>query len=272
MKLLATLSAGLLFLILGFATIAHSQEPKSDEAKPEEAHPGAQAPRPQAAPPRPEVHPQAEPAHPPAPHEARPPEVRPQPEHPAEAHPQPERPPEVRPQTEHEHRAPTPQPEAHPPEPQNRTAAPLPPTSARPERTARPAAEPPRTAEQRGPAPTLAQQRDWDRHRVENWQAEHHNWQQRGGYHGYRVPGDRYRVYFGSPHVFRIYEYPVTFVSGYPRFQYGGYWVQVVDPWPGYWASNWFYTDPVYVEYLNDGYYLIDTRYPGVPLAVEIFG
>ena len=64
----------------------------------------------------------------------------------------------------------------------------------------------------------------------------------------------------------------MTFVSGYPRFQYGNYWVQVIDPWPNYWGSDWFYTDPVYVAYMNDGYYLIDTRYPDIPLAVEIFG
>ena len=47
--------------------------------------------------------------------------------------------------------------------------------------------------------------------------------------------------------------------------------MQVVDPWPSYWAANWFYDDPVYVDYWNDGYYLFDLRYPGVPISVEIF-
>jgi hypothetical protein len=118
--------------------------------------------------------------------------------------------------------------------------------------------------------PTHAQQQDWDRHRAENWQAEHRSWEQRGGYRGYRVPEDNYRAYFGQPHVFRIYEYPVTFAGGYPRFQYGGHWVQVMDPWPASWAPDWFYTDDVYIDYTNQGYYLFDPRYPGYPLAVEI--
>jgi hypothetical protein len=119
--------------------------------------------------------------------------------------------------------------------------------------------------------PAPAQQQEWERHRAENWQVEHRTWRQRGGYQGYRIPDDRYRAYFGQPHLFRIYQYPVVFVSGYPRFQYGGHWVQVIDPWPAYWDPNWFYDDPVYVDYWNDGYYLFDPRYPGVGLAVEIY-
>jgi hypothetical protein len=131
---------------------------------------------------------------------------------------------------------------------------------------------PSHTADQRHyPAPTAEQERDWDRHRADNWQAEHRSWHERGGYHGYRIPEQRYQAYYGPPHMFRIYDYPVAFYNGYPRFQYGDQWIQVVDPWPNYWAPNWFYTDPVYVAYLNDGYYLIDTLYPDVPLAVEIF-
>ena len=277
MKLLATISAGLLFLILGVATFSYSQEPK-EEAKPGEAHPGATAPRQEAAP-KPAARPQAEPARPPAPntHEERAPEA-----HPPQAHPQPERAPEARPpqvrepeahpqhEPAHQETAP-PQRETRPPEPQNRTAAPRPAPTPRPQPEARPAAEPPRSAERREQAPTPEQQRDWDRHRVDNWQGEHRTWRERGGYNGYRIPEERYQTYFGPPHVFRIYQNPVTFYEGYPRFQYGNYWVQVVDPWPNYWASDWFYTDPVYLEYMNDGYYLVNTRDPGVPLAVEIF-
>ncbi len=272
-KLLATFSIALLCLIMGVAMAAHSQEPRSDEGKPEEAHPkgaqeahpeghpAAQAEHPEGA--HPEAHPEANPAaRTPAAntHEARP-EARPQQEHPPEARP-----------PQEGHQAAPPNHEARPPEQQHRTAAPPPSANARPEPTARPANEPSHTAEHRVKAPTPEQQRNWEQHRVANWQAEHHTWQQRGGYRGYRVPQNRYNMYFGAPHVFRIYQYPVTFVSGYPRFQYGGYWVQVLDPWPNYWANNWFYTDPVYVEYLDGGYYLVDTRYPGVLLAVQIFG
>jgi hypothetical protein len=59
-------------------------------------------------------------------------------------------------------------------------------------------------------------------------------------------------------------------VGGYPRFQRGGYWFSVVDPYPAYWANNWYDTDEVYVAYLNDGYYLYNRRYPGVGLAISV--
>ena len=28
----------------------------------------------------------------------------------------------------------------------------------------------------------------WQQHRSQNWQSDHRNWQQRGGYRGYRIP------------------------------------------------------------------------------------
>ena len=43
----------------------------------------------------------------------------------------------------------------------------------------------------------------------------------------------------------------------------------LVDPWPEYWAENWYATDDVYIGYDN-GYYLYDRRYPGVGLAITV--
>lgn len=126
----------------------------------------------------------------------------------------------------------------------------------------------------RGPAQSSsqpqAQQAEWQQHRAQHWQSDHRTWQQRGGYHGQRVPEDRYRAEFGQQHEFRLSSEQVVFVGGYPRFQYGGYWVMLVDPWPEYWAVNWYDTDECYIVFLNDGYYLFDTRYPGVGIAVNI--
>jgi hypothetical protein len=194
----------------------------------------------------------------------------------------------------HEERTPThpsqslpPQPQQHkqsaPPEqqghPPEHNPAPRPPA---PEQQAHPATQPPVAQpsssraqrqprpEQSAVAPTPAQQAEWQQHRASNWQAEHRTWQQRGGYTGYRIPDNRYRTDFGRAHLFRIYEYPVAFVGGYPRFQYAGCWVQLVDPWPQFWGPNWYDTDEVYLNYWNDGYYLFNPRYPGVPVAVEI--
>src|SRR5437868_4802230 len=79
---------------------------------------------------------------------------------------------------------------------------------------------------------------------------------------GYYIPADRFRLYFGSQHWFRIQSRPII-VGGYPRFRYGDYWFMLVDPWPEYWADNWYALDDVYVDY-NNGYYLYNRRYPGV--------
>ena len=106
--------------------------------------------------------------------------------------------------------------------------------------------------------------------RAGSWQNEHQSWTQRGGYNGYRVPDNRFRQYFGRDHFFRIYGLPLVFVGGMPRFQYDGYWVTIMDPWPETWGPNWYETDDVYLDYTGDGYYLYDRLYPDFPIAVTV--
>ena len=115
-----------------------------------------------------------------------------------------------------------------------------------------------------------AQQTAWQQHESRNWRSDHRTWQQRGGYNGYRIPDNRYNGYFGSGHAFVIYSQPYMVVGGYPRFQYGGYWFSVVDPWPSYWASNWYETQDVYIVYANNGYYMCNQRYPDVGIAISV--
>jgi hypothetical protein len=110
----------------------------------------------------------------------------------------------------------------------------------------------------------------WQQHRTQSWQSDHRSWQQRGGYNGYRIPDDRFRVNFGPDHEFRILGLPFLVVGGYPRFQYGGYWFSAVDPWPESWADDWYDTDDVYVAYVDNGYYLYNRRYPTVGIAISI--
>ena len=105
---------------------------------------------------------------------------------------------------------------------------------------------------------------------AKSWNDDHRTWQQRGGYTGYRVPDDRFREYFGRDHFFRISGLPLLFVGGFPRFQYDGYWVTFVDPWPDNWPPNWYETDSCYLDYTGDGYYLYDNNYPGIGIAVTI--
>jgi hypothetical protein len=106
--------------------------------------------------------------------------------------------------------------------------------------------------------------------RAGSWNNEHQTWAQRGGYNGYRIPDARFRLYFGRDHFFRIYGLPLVFVGGMPRFQYDGYWVTIVDPWPESWGPNWYETDDVYLDNTGDGYYLYDRNYPGFPIAVTV--
>ena len=126
-------------------------------------------------------------------------------------------------------------------------------------------AQPHRTQEQQ-----RIQRSAWDRHRSQHWDTDHRSWQQRGGYHGYRIPDDRFRGYFGSDHGFRIGGLPFVVVGGYPRFQYSGYWFSLVDPWPEYWGNDWYDNDDVYVAYVDNGYYLFNRRYPGGGIAISI--
>jgi hypothetical protein len=106
--------------------------------------------------------------------------------------------------------------------------------------------------------------------RAGSWKGYHQSWAQRGGYNGYRIPEARFRLYFGRDHFFRIYGLPLVFVGGQPRFQYDGYWVTIVDPWPESWGQDWYETDDVYLDNTGDGYYLYDRNYPDYPIAVTV--
>ena len=115
------------------------------------------------------------------------------------------------------------------------------------------------------------QQAVWQQRRAQNWQSEHRTWQQRGGYNGYRIPDDRYRVRFGPNHWFRIRSYPMELYGGYPRFQYGGFWFGFMDPWPEYWSDDWYDNDDVYIVYSDGGYYLYNRRYPHDRITITVY-
>jgi hypothetical protein len=125
--------------------------------------------------------------------------------------------------------------------------------------------------QQQSPAQSRQRQVAWQGSRATNWKSDHRTWQQRGGYSGYRVPDASFRADYGQGHAFRIYNLPVMFVGGQQRFQYGGFWFGLVDPWPEYRSSNWYDDDDVYVDYYGDGYYLYNRRYPGDRIAISFY-
>ena len=81
---------------------------------------------------------------------------------------------------------------------------------------------------------------------------------------GGHIPDDRFRANFGRQHTFSIRQ-PVI-VEGTPRFQYGGYWFVIVEPWP----VGWAYTDVVYVDYIDGGYFLLSPVHPGVQISINV--
>ena len=79
-----------------------------------------------------------------------------------------------------------------------------------------------------------------------------------------RIPDDRFRSNFGRGHEFRMGN-PVM-VSGYSRFQYGGYWFGYVQSWP----SDWYYTDQFYIDYVDGAYYMYNPYYPGARFELTV--
>jgi len=79
-----------------------------------------------------------------------------------------------------------------------------------------------------------------------------------------RIPDDRFRASFGTDHRFSIGS--PTLEGGFSRFQYGGFSFGFVQPWP----DGWYYTDQVYVDYLDGEYFLFNPYYPGVRIGISV--
>ena len=82
---------------------------------------------------------------------------------------------------------------------------------------------------------------------------------------GGQIPDDRFRAQFGREHIFHI-DRAYIVAGGYSRFQYGGFWFGMYDPWPG----DWYYTDDIYVDYVDGGYYLYSPMHPGVRISIRV--
>jgi hypothetical protein len=78
------------------------------------------------------------------------------------------------------------------------------------------------------------------------------------------IPDEKFRANFGRQHTVVINR-PVI-VEGRPRFQYSGYWFEIVDVWP----ADWAYTDGCYIDYVDGEYFLFDLLHPGVRIALFV--
>ena len=137
----------------------------------------------------------------------------------------------------------------------------------RPADHARPAQQNDRTQQQqeernRNQQRTTQQDRAPDQQRAR--QTEQHSDRDAGGHenrgNARRIPQEKYRASFGREHHFHVERRDDR------RFNYGGYRFIYSDPWPG----DWDYGDDVYVEEIDDEYYLFNPRHPGVRILVIV--
>ena len=102
--------------------------------------------------------------------------------------------------------------------------------------------------------------RDWHHER----DARFVRYEEHEGHHHRRIPEEHFRAHFGREHRFVIVR-PVI-VAGHPRFQYDGYWFAIAAPLP----RGWRYSDEVYVDYVDDNYYVCSPAHPGVHISINI--
>jgi hemolysin activation/secretion protein len=79
-----------------------------------------------------------------------------------------------------------------------------------------------------------------------------------------RISDQKFRASFGSGHTFHVSR--SDFNGAARRFQYGGFSWALINPWP----VGWLYTDSVYVDFVNEGYFLCAPIHPGVYLSLSM--
>lgn len=78
---------------------------------------------------------------------------------------------------------------------------------------------------------------------------------------GQRIPAQKFQANFGSQHTFRPQH-----LQDNRRFQYAGYWFEIVEVWP----ADWSFDDDCYIDQIGNDYYLFDAFHPGVRLLVIV--
>jgi outer membrane biosynthesis protein TonB len=78
---------------------------------------------------------------------------------------------------------------------------------------------------------------------------------------GQRIPPQKFQASFGSQHQFRV-----RHLEDGRRFQYGGYWFELVEVWP----AGWSYDDECYIDEDGDDYYLVDAFHPDMRVMVIV--
>ena len=83
---------------------------------------------------------------------------------------------------------------------------------------------------------------------------------QRPSEKGTKIPSEKFRSSFGREHHFRVARRDDR------RFQYSGYWFEIVEAWP----VGWSYDDDCYIAEDGDDYYLVDVVHPEMRVLVVV--
>jgi hypothetical protein len=78
---------------------------------------------------------------------------------------------------------------------------------------------------------------------------------------GQKIPPQKFQASFGSDHHFHV-----RHLEDGRRFQYGGYWFEMVEVWP----AGWSYDDECYIDEDGDDYYLVDVFHPETRVMVIV--
>ena len=84
------------------------------------------------------------------------------------------------------------------------------------------------------------------------------------------IPDQKFKANYGRQHSFTVNRVinQTTIVAGQTQFVYGGYTFVFLDPWP----ADWLFTDDVYIDYVDDDYFLFDLLHPGIRIALFVQG
>ena len=82
---------------------------------------------------------------------------------------------------------------------------------------------------------------------------------------GNRIPDQKFRASFGRQHTFHVQREQIV-NNPQPLVVYGGYSFVLVDAWPTVWAFD----DVVYVDFVDDEYFLFDPLYPSIRVALVV--
>jgi outer membrane biosynthesis protein TonB len=239
MKPVRFIGTSALFLLLGLSAPAFARQDKPDDH-------GGQAAGHSAAKPAPEQ--QANPAQ-------QQPESRP-----ARQQSKPAQQPQAKPASRQETAKPAQQPQAKPAQRQQQANAPA---SAKPAPAARQTQQP-QQAKQQQPQRQSGQQGQPQRTAAQQQTQRSQPALRVSVRTTNRIPQDRFQANFGQGHNFRMGN--PHMVGGYSRFSYGGFNFGFVEPWP----VGWYYTDDVYIDYVDGEYFLFDPYYPGARVEISV--